>query len=173
MQNMWNVENEFHIKSTNFVRVCGAEYNPLSYSTFKMLQNAASQGHEIGLHTSCVEYANINDISPLNVLEAEIILLRKFFDIHGLSTHRDINYQFNSLPSIEERWIILAKCFGLDYHAYEKRILDNVVYVNEGLSPHLCWRDKRPENVIETGRSICLLTHSHWWWKDYPFEGSP
>ena len=163
------VEDKYDIKSTIFVRVTANEYNLLSYPVFRMIKDAHKNGHEVGLHTSFVEYSKINKLEPLQVLEAEVNLLKNFFKIKGIAPHRDLNYAFNSLPFIEQNWQDLKR-MGLEYQAYERRILDSVVYINEGFNPHLCWRGERPEEVIKSKSSICMLTHNHWWYEEHPFE---
>jgi hypothetical protein len=164
------VESSLNVKSTTFVRVAGAEYNMLGYSTFRVLQDAVKEGMEIGLHTNFVEFASINRIDPLNVLMSELQLLRTYFDVSGIAPHRDINYTYNSLPWLNSNWTQLQHKLCLNYHAYEQRILKNVHYVNEGFNPHLCWRSSDPFDVIKTRKSIYLLTHPHWWFVENPFE---
>jgi hypothetical protein len=166
-----DVEAELGVKSTTYVRVAGAEYNPFSYPAMKAFQGAAKRGTEIGLHTSFFEYSQINGFDPLSVLKGELNVLRAFFDIRGISPHRDINYTYNSLPFLETSWQLVA-ALGVFYHAYEKRIMDATTYVNEGFNPHLCWRSTNPFEAIDkgNGRSIYMLTHPHWWFKDHPFE---
>jgi hypothetical protein len=116
----------------------------------------------------------MKNVDPFYVLESEWNALGWHFDVVGLAPHRDINYSHNSLPWLEQNWDANIKknrlLPGLEYHAYEKRIMDSVTYVNEGLSPHLGWRDNKPEDVIKQDRSIYMLTHNHWWYDVHPFE---
>jgi len=165
-----DAERELNVRSTVFVRVCGSEYNPLGYAGYCAIKHAVEAGAEIGLHSNFVEFATINDIPPERVLGAELTTLRGFFNVHGISTHRDINYMYNSLPWLKKNWESIKDRLGLEYEAYEHRILSKLVYVNEGLNPHLCWRSTTPEQAIATGKSICLMTHPHWWYKDHAFE---
>lgn len=169
LKNVIETESKLNVKSTTFVRIAGAEYNVLSYPVFNMLKMAEESGMEIGLHTNFIEFANINNVDPSNVLSGELSLLRSFFNVKGIAPHRDINYTFNSLPWLNMNWEKISNDLKLDYHSYEERIFSKVLYVNEGLDPHLCWRNP-PEKAIVTGKSICMLTHSHWWFKDHPFE---
>jgi hypothetical protein len=165
-----DVERECGIRSTLYVRVCANDYNVMSYPVMKTLSAAMSDGFEIGLHTNFFEYATINNLDPLKVLIAEVNLLRSFFNICGMSTHRDFNYAYNALPYVEENWQLIQQLTGLTYQAYDPSLMNNTIYVNEGMKPHLCWRDWTPEMAIETGKSIYMLTHNHWWYKDHPFE---
>jgi len=169
LEHVINSELKMGVRSTTFIRVAGAEYNPLSYPCFKLLKHASEHGMELGLHTNFVEFAAINKLNPRDVLESELNMLRAFFPIRGLAPHRDINYLHNSLPWLEEHWKEISEELKLDYHAYEDRILSKVVYANEGFNPHLCWRT-HPSQGLATGRSIYMLTHPHWWFKNHPFE---
>ena len=125
---------------------------------------------EIGLHSNFLEYAKINNLEPLDVFRNEMSILRTFFNVTGVAPHRDINYMYNSLPYLEENWSSISKELKISYHAYEQKILSSTTYVNEGLNPHLCWRTLTPHDAIKTGRSIYMLTHPHWWYKQHPFE---
>lgn len=167
-----NVERTLNVRSTTYVRVAGAEYNPFSYQSLRIFKDAADKGTEIGLHTSFYEYALINEIDPISVLGGELSILRTFFNIKGVAPHRDINYMHNSLPFLEANWSEIQTNLSLQYHAYERPIMDNVVYVNEGFNPHLCWRSLSPIDAMTTfpNRSIYMLTHPHWWFLTHPFE---
>lgn len=167
-----DVELEAGVRSTIFVRVAGAEYNPMGYACYEQLLRAEKAKFEIGLHTNFIEFAKITGVDPIFVLNSEIELLKSQFDVVGIATHRDVNYMYNALPALDADWDDVKREFGVKYHAYEQRILTNVIYVNEGLNPHLCWRSVTPGEAIATGRSIYMLTHSHWWFKTHPFEAA-
>ena len=170
LENMLNVERKYNIKSTIFVRPLGKEYNVYGYETFKMLINAQKEGYEIGLHTSFIEFSIINKLDPIKVMETELNILRNYFDILGVTPHRDINYMYNSLPELEKNWSMIKNKFGLIYQGYDKLLFERFIYINEGFNPHLCWRNKTPEQAIKMKQSIYLNTHSHWWFKDHAFE---
>jgi hypothetical protein len=163
-------EKECGIRSTLYVRACANDYNLLSYPMMKTLLDASNDGFEIGLHTNFVEYSKILGLEPLVVLKSEVELLRTFFDVRGMSTHRDFNYVHNALPFVEENWDAIKKLTNLSYQAYDPRLMDDTIYVNEGTKPHLCWRNLSPEDAIKTGKSIYMLTHNHWWHEEHPFE---
>lgn len=167
-----DVESRLGIRSTTYIRVAGADYNPFSYPALKVFKHAESTGTEIGLHTSCFEYAQINKLDPLQVLRGELSVMRAFFSIDGIAPHRDINYVHNTLPFLQQNWQKISSELNVHYHAYEDQIMANVTYVNEGFNPYLCWRTLTPFDAIDdhNGRSIYMLTHPHWWYKDHPFE---
>jgi len=169
LQQMIDIEIKCGVVSSIYARVAGSNYNVMDYPVFSMLKNAEEKGCEIGLHSNFLEYAMINNVEPLRVLNAEFNLLNCFFDIKGIACHRDINYVYNSLPYVEKNWKQISD-MGLQYETYDSRILKSTTYVNEGLNPHLCWRNDSPENVIQTRGSIYLLTHNHWWYTNHPFE---
>ncbi len=169
LQKQLDVEISNGVRSTIYARVTANDYNVLSYPVLKMLRSAEDDGFEIGLHTNFVEYATINSLDPMKVLSMENELLSSFFDVRGLAPHRDLNYAYNSLPFIKRNWNQI-KTIGFDYEAYDDQIFSSCVYVNEGFNPHLCWRNNAPEDVIETGVSIYMMTHNHWWYDENPFE---
>jgi hypothetical protein len=163
-------EKELGVRSTIFARAMANDYNLLGYEVLPMLLEAERDGFEIGLHTNFVESGIINGIEPRTVLEAEINLLKSFFQVSGVACHRDINYMHNSLPWLVEHWDDIRMQNNLVYQAYEDRFVKSCTYVNEGLSPHLGWRTVKPEQIISQSLPICLLTHSHWWYKKHAFE---
>jgi hypothetical protein len=172
LKKVLDVERALNCRSSLYVRVAGAPYNFLDYPVFKVLQDAASDGFMIGLHTNYVEFASINNLNPLCVLVRETEALSAFFPgVRSLAPHRDHNYVCNSLPHLEINWVeITDQLQQYAFQAYDRRITDAVEYVNEGLIPHLTWRNKTPEEVVTTGKSFVMMTHSHWWYKIHPFE---
>ena len=164
-----NAERELNVRSTTYVRVANNDYNPFSYQVFSKMKLAESEGFEIGLHSNFVEFASINDCDIFELLKSEWIALSNFYRVSGMSCHRDMNYAFNSLPWVYENWQLMES-IGIKYQAYDKLLLNSVLYVNEGSDPHLCWRGLTPQEAIMTGKSICLLTHNHWWYQTHPFE---
>lgn len=173
LKQMIDVERHLGIKSTTYFRVCSNSYNPFGYVALPTLLQMQKEGFEVGLHTNFVEFHEINKEllhGPMTVLEAELAAARQFFNISSISTHRDLNFTHNSLPYVEKHWPTIRARNALKFQAYDKKIMDNVVYVNEGTNPHLTWRGVAPEEVIPTNRSICMLTHSHWWYSVHPFE---
>ena len=96
-------------------------------------------------------------------------MLKQFFKIKGLAPHRDLNYAYNSLPFIEKEWEKISD-LGVSYQAYDKKIFENSIYINEGFNPHLCWRNHAPEDIIPSNKTIYMLTHNHWWYEKNPFE---
>jgi hypothetical protein len=169
LENFLVLTKKYNIPMTIYVRVSGP-YNIFWYNTYKFLKRAKNEGHEIGLHTTPFEWSKLNNENPNDILDVEIKLLKKFFDIKSVSTHRDLNYAYNSLPWLEENWNHIKKKYDLKYHAYEKKFFENIEYVNEGFNPHICWRNKTPEECIKSGKTIYMLLHPHWWFRDNPFE---
>jgi hypothetical protein len=167
---MLEVEKALGARSSIYVRVTANEYNAFSYNFLPKLQAVEKAGFEIGLHSNFVEFAMIAGLDPGEVLQSEVLALSQFFDVTGMSCHRDINYAYNSLPWLIENWPALQQSTGLAYQAYDDRFMKGAAYINEGLNPHLCWRSAAPEDVFPTGQSVYLLTHNHWWYSVHPFE---
>lgn len=169
MYPMAQVEMRLGVKSSIFVRVMGAEYNPLSYQVVTVLKRLERDGFEIGLHSNFLEFATFTDSNPISILRTEYEILASLYKVKGISCHRDINFTINSLPFLQSNWTIIQKETALEYDAYDDKIFGSLEYVNEGLSPHLNWRNRPPTNVISEGKSLYLLTHNHWWYESIPF----
>lgn len=159
------------VLSTVFVRVTTNTYNPFDYRTYPILVGARDAGHELGLHSNFVEFGMFHGLDPFAVLGAELDALRAFFGhVNSLACHRDLNYAYNSLPWLERNWDEVRRRFDMDYQAYDTRIMDSIIYVNETAEQKLGWRSWTPEAAITTGRSVCMSTHPHWWYARNPFE---
>ena len=167
---MLELQVDLGIRSTTFIRINAGDYNPFDYKTFPILNYASNNGFELGLHTNFVEFSAIHGLDPEKTLKAELECLRSFFNIESLTPHRDINYAINALPWIESNWEKLKSKYNLIYHGYEPLFIQNTKYLNEGLNPHLCWRNGDPIDIIKTGQPIYMLLHPHWWYKNHPFE---
>jgi hypothetical protein len=165
-----DVEAQQGVKSTIFVRVTGNTYNPFDYRTYPLIRRAAENGHEIGLHSNFLEFANIHRLDPFCLLKAEKEALGAFYKVESIACHRDVNYAFNSLPWLQKNWATVKEALGFSYEAYDSAIMDSVIYVNETAEQKLGWRKWTPEDAIEMGRSIILSTHPHWWFRNNPFE---
>lgn len=163
-------EKRLNIKASYFILVHDINYNPFSVNVLKMLKAIEAYGSEIGLHTNYVETAHILNEEPSKVLAAEIQALRSHFDIKGVACHRNIDFMHNSLPHLEMNWLDYKNKFDVSYQAYDLKLMESVVFVNEGINPHLCWRSITPEMAIDNGDNFCLSTHPHWWHKEYAFE---
>lgn len=174
LKGILDVEVGLNVPSTIFIRVTGNTYNPFDYRTFPMLMQAQNLGFELGLHSNFVEFAQChgldNDSSILRVLTAETKALAGFYNIESIACHRDVNYAYNSLPWLQANWDKVKAKLGFVYEAYDSKIMDNVIYVNETAEQKLGWRKWTPEDATVTGRSIILSTHPHWWFRNNPFE---
>jgi len=162
-------ELKLGIKSSIFVRVMGADYNPFSYRITTDLLELENNDFEIGLHSNFLEFATNTNQNPISILTAEVKALSSIYKIKGMSCHRDINYVINSLPYLQKNWGIIKQSTGLEYDAYDNTIFNKFIYVNEGLNPHLSWRNNSPLDIIKQGKSFYLLTHNHWWYEKIPF----
>lgn len=162
-------ELELGIKSSIFVRVMGADYNPFSYSVTTDLLELENNDFEIGLHSNFLEFATNTNQNPISIVTAETQVLSSIYKIKGIACHRDVNYVVNSLPYLQNNWELIKQVTGLEYDAYDNTIFDKFIYVNEGLNPHLSWRSDSPLDLIKQGKSFYLLTHNHWWYEKIPF----
>ena len=175
LKGILDVEAAHRVPSTVYVRVTGNTYNPFDYRTFPLFNRVVESGGEIGLHSNFVEFTLLNgmkqDNQIVSMLMAEFRALGEFYPVSGLACHRDLNYTYNSLPWLEENWQLVKSCdLRLEYQAYDPKIMGSFNYVNETAEQRLGWRSLTPEAAIVLGRSICMSTHPHWWFKDHPFE---
>lgn len=163
-------EEEAGVTSTTFLLVHDVNYNSLSVTNLRLFSDAESKGFEIGLHTNFVETSLLLGEEPDRVLESELNILRSYFNVRGVACHRNIDFMYNSLPYLVERWPAFKEKYVLGYQAYDPAFVTDMVFVNEGVNPHLGWRGQTPEDVISSGKSFCLSTHPHWWHRVHPFE---
>lgn len=174
LHGIMKVEIDANVRSSIFVRVNGNTYNPFDYRTFPLLARASALGFELGLHSNFVEFAMFhglgNDRGFEQVLSAELQALRSFYKIDSIACHRDLNYAYNSLPWLQENWTALKDRLGLKYEAYDAKIMDSCIYVNETAEQKLGWRKDGPSGAMGTGRSVIISTHPHWWYQNNPFE---
>ena len=170
VRQLFECEKDLQVTATYYVRVCGSPYNAFDYNLFNTFREAEACGFEIGLHTNPVEFAKLNSLDTLEVITSEYTMLSQFFDVKSMACHRDMNYIYNSLPFVEENWDLIKNKTGLVCQAYDNVFFENSQYVNEGIHYFIGWRDKKPEDVLETGDSVYLMTHNHWWYKNHPFE---
>lgn len=161
------VQKELNLVSTYFVHVHGS-YNIFSYDGYDTVKRIVASGSEVALHSNFVEFAALFGEEPGEVLRREKAMLEALCGqpVLGHACHRDMNYIYNSLPWIEEQGV---SRFGFEWQAYDPIFTsDNILYVNEALTPrHLGWSID-PEQAAETGRNVCLFVHPHWWHRWFP-----
>lgn len=161
------VQRELGLKATYFIHV-HASYNAFSYDGYDTVKRIVASGGEVALHSNFVEFATLMGEEPGDVLRREKAMLEAVCGrpVLGHACHRDMNYIYNSLPWIEEHGI---SQFGFEWQAYDPIFTsDNILYVNEALTPrHLGWSID-PEQAAETGQNVCLFVHPHWWHRWFP-----
>jgi len=167
---MLECEKECGVRSTTYLLVHTNYYNLFSPAVFSILKDIEEDGFEIGLHTNFVETSKIFGLDANYVLDSEIEILRKYFNVYGVACHRNIDYMYNSLPYLQENFKEIALRNNLLYEAYDQNIFGGFEFVNEGFNPHLGWRNETPEEVIEAGKSLYISTHPHWWYVNHAFE---
>ncbi len=166
----FGVEQKLGVVSSNFLLVHDINYNPFAINVLKLFMAIEASGSEIGLHSNYLETAQILNVDPVELLGSEVRALRNHFDITGVACHRNIDFMANSLPHLVENWSCVRERFQLEYQAYDDRLMGNFEFVNEGLNPHLSWRNRSPEEAICEGKNFCFSTHPHWWHRRYAFE---
>ena len=140
-----------------------ASFNPFFHENYKILQDLIAQGHEVGLHSNFLEFAIYFEEEPVDIIRREKEFLESVINapVLGHSCHREVNYEYNSLPLFDSMG---AEKLGFEYSAYNPIFnSETTIYVNEGLSPHLGWRGATPEDASETDKNVTMLLHPHWW----------
>lgn len=168
--NILRCEKEFGVRSTVFVLLRTTNYNVFSHALWRILKEAEHDGFEIGLHSNFVETARILDEDPDVILKQEVDCLRSMFRVQGIACHRTLDFMHNSLPYLQSNWTRLKSTLGIDYEAYDARLMREFQYVNEGFKAHLTWRNLSPEEAVATGENVYLLTHPHWWHSNDIYE---
>ena len=164
------IEASLGVKATYFIRAHTA-YNPFEYNNFKVLAGIMAAGHEVGLHAEMGDFAKFN---PGATPEEYLSRAKKFLEacigvpVKGVSPHRDLDYQVNSLPILEA---MDFRALGFNYHSYEDVFVKECKYVSETLSPHISWREGCPCGLLGKFGRICLMTHPRWWFHSHPREG--
>lgn len=159
-------EKKHNIKATYFFRL-HSYYNIFSFKNYSIIKLVSEMNHEVGLHTEIMEFVSaFKEENPKELLKKEIRVLETILGkkIRGITPHRDIGTTKNSLPFIKD---INLGDFNIDYHSYDKIFNDGIKYVNEGLNPHICWRDRCPCKLIGEVDKMYILTHPRWWFKRF------
>ncbi len=164
------VENNLGVTATYFFRV-HTGYNIFEYNNYRVIKNLEAKGHEIGLHSEIGDFEKFNPgIDYFELLRREKRFIESCIghEIKGFSTHRDLDYQVNSLDIIKE---FDFKSLGFTYQAYQPEFHGEAKYLSETLNPHIGWREKCPCKYIGTEEKICILAHPAWWYNIHPREG--
>ena len=154
------IENEFSIHSTYFIRVHTDSYNPFGYKAYPSLKKLVELGCEVGLHYEVMDFSNITGEDPENIFLRERSILEDIFNvkIEGVCAHGDYSYIDNKLFWKDRD----LQDFDLSYSATDELFFDDAVYVSD---VHRKWRDGKDicKIVEENVQKIYACTHPCYW----------
>lgn len=177
-----DIYDRLGIKSSFFVRLHAAEYNPFSFENYRILKAIRDGGHEIGYHSEIVDQAAIWDEDPADCLRRDIEVLERMLQIkiQGVASHGGMT-GLNNLDFWRDR---TAKAFGLLYEAYDTSpafgLFGNSLYISD--SEWTSWKcydqgkllngDRRSfgEHVVFKKPLIYLLVHPETYASEHPYE---
>jgi hypothetical protein len=143
-----NLESGLGVSSTYFVQVASDFYNLLSGESRSIVRHLVDNGHEIGLHYDSRRYSASDGATQLrldtNVLE----------DLTG----QKVVSASQHIP-IDSPMLRIDDFFEND--AYSSAFTEEpFTYISDSL---MAWRVHHPQDIIESGRSLQLLTHPMCW----------
>jgi hypothetical protein len=174
--------NNFGIKATFFLRLHAHEYNPFSFSNYRILKFIKESGHEIGYHSEIVDQAVIWNENPEVCLFRDLNILNNVLDISvkGVASHGGMT-GLNNLDFWKTR---APSEFGLYYEAYDETsnfgLFNDCFYISD--SENTRWKcydkgvlranDRRSfgDHLCDKHKLIYLLIHPEIYYHEHPYE---
>lgn len=152
------IEKEYGVHSTYFLRLHSNFYNPLEKETHSMVRAIASMGHQIGLHFDVEFYGNDADTDIETLLLQEKHTIQEWFDVDvsAMSFH---NPQATGLIRLNaDSYCGMVSAYGDTLMKTHKYVSDSNGY----------WRFERLYDVVCSGNAkyLQVLTHPEWWRKE-------
>jgi hypothetical protein len=164
------IEASLGCRATYFVRIHG-DYNIFHVNDFLRLETIKKLGHEIGLHSDIVEFAQLTgQLDKLDeLLKREIVFLEAALGVKvsGVAAHRDFNQAPNSLPYFGA--LDLSES-GLIYNAYDAIFVRDRKYVSEKVDRGIGWWEKCFCQFFGEHEQLTVLTHPRWWFHSHFYE---
>jgi len=174
--------NKLGIKGTFFIRLHAHEYNPFSFSNYKILKFIKESGHEIGYHSEIIDQAAIWNEDPGVCLLRDLNILNNLLDISvkGVASHGGMT-GLNNLDFWKTR---VPSEFGLYYEAYDETsnfgLFNRSFYISDSEWTRwkcyengvLCANDRRSfgEHLPDKHKLIYLLIHPETYYDEHPYE---
>lgn len=157
------IENELGIKSTFFVRLHAKQYNPFNFRVFAALKEIAELGHEIGLHSEVLDFAEAVGEDKQRAFNQEQEVFKTLFEKgkFGVSPHSDFTGA-NNLDFCAE---LASKNSNILYNAYDAKFTDSCRYISDSLGK---WKGGQCVcRLIGEEDRIYLLIHPVYWYNQH------
>lgn len=178
LKTIYKIFNELNIKASIYLRLHSPDYNLLSISNIKIVQDLLSIGCEIGLHTEMEDIKGYCGLDQISTIKKEVELLENIFGIkmYGTASHGDMTH-YNNLDFWKKH---KAEDFGLIYEAYDEKLWNNCRYVSD--SEWTRWKAYENGKLLENDRRtpiehlkdkvkvLHFLTHPESWYERYIYE---
>ncbi len=156
------IEYKFGVKATYFIRVHADNYNPFGFKTYYAFKKIIELGQDIGLHYEHLDFSEITNHDPYEVIIKEKNLLELVFDkkIRGIAPHRDFTPIINRDYWKENDFHEL----GFTYEAYMDDFFKGTFYLSDSLGK---WggEGKCLCHYIGKENKIYVLIHPFYWYK--------
>lgn len=150
---MARLEANLGVKSTYFVRVRAAGYNPFAHENHAVLDEIRRLGHEIGLHSEANLESTKTAAHQLLVREKCILESILNYPVAGVALH----LPKRGIPLFAD---VPASSFGFDYEAYGDEIMGGFRFISDS---NRKWGKGSPVELLGTEQRIYLLVHPFWW----------
>jgi hypothetical protein len=179
LKTLYQIFKDLDIKASIYLRLHAPNYNLLTISNIKIIQDLVSIGCEIGLHTELEDIGGYCSIEKVELLRQEIKLFEIIFGlkVYGTASHGDMT-EYNNLDFWKSH---TSEDFGLIYEAYDEKLWNNCRYVSD--SEWTQWKAYENGKILKNDRrtptehmSDCslqklhLLTHPESFYEEYIYE---
>jgi hypothetical protein len=170
------IENEFEIRSTYYIRMTDEVFQP------EIIKGIAELGHEIGYHYEVLDKAKGDFAKAIEIFKRELNELRKLCEIKTICMHGNSRTKWDN----KDLWKLYDfRELGMLGEAYLSVDLENIVYFSDTArtwSPRYKVKDlaRNPENPIinstddlieliksEEFHQIYILMHPDDWCDDF------
>jgi hypothetical protein len=156
-----DIDYEYGIKSSYFVRVNAPNYNFLAYKTLKILNNLIEKGNEVHLHLDVSMITNhINSLEEIIEYQKQIYKIGMGFESRGVSLHTP-----SSLQNPNDLNFEISKHF--EFNTYSDQFFKEIKYISDSGGS---FNYDQPENVIKDRSNLQLLIHPIWYYEHSPSE---
>lgn len=155
------IEHELGVCATYFVRVHARLYNPFEYKSYRMLQEIASLGHELGLHYE-PGFALAVGEDYEQMVRREKAILEAILDHPITSASAHLPGKTGTTVNDTNK-----ESFGIRYEAYSPHFMKDFKYLSDSKGS---WREGCLCQHLGSYDRLCALTHGWWWFEKSPVE---